>query len=129
MTCCSPQQHSTVSETNISAACIPCCIRLHRASAKQVRVSAGVIDLPGAGTDAEVWTFALKSDDGSQLYIDDQLVIDYGGAVSPTWVTVRWWKEARTCGISVTGAMAAGLYLHKQPVQSSTKHDPFLQRR
>ena len=40
----------------------------------------GYINLPGPGQAAQVWTFALKSDDGSQLYIDDQLVIDYGGA-------------------------------------------------
>ena len=36
--------------------------------------------MPGKGTEPQVWTFALKSDDGSMLYIDDELIIDYGGA-------------------------------------------------
>ena len=44
------------------------------------RLCAGYIDLPGTGTKPQVWTFALKSDDGSMLYIDDELIIDYGGA-------------------------------------------------
>ena len=42
--------------------------------------AAGILTLPG--TSSATYTFVLDSDDGSQLYIDNNLLIDDDGVVS-----------------------------------------------
>jgi PA14 domain len=63
----------------------------------------GFVDIP----ESEVWTFTLTSDDGSQLWIDEQLVVDDDGLhtararsgtavleAGPHAIELRWFNKS-----------------------------------